>query len=153
MTTEDSTAAAFPGAGFTRVARQATTLTRRVAGARPGAAGVGVEGKIEVPARAIAAIAARAVSECYGVVGLAPRHTGLRPVERLTPERAARGIDTRFVDGSIIVEVWVILECGLRVIEVAHTIMVGVKYALEEALGLRVARVNVNIQALGASPL
>jgi uncharacterized alkaline shock family protein YloU len=117
-----------------------------VGAARAGMAGM--EGKIEVSTRAIAAIAARAAAECYGVVGLAPRHTGLGPVECLAPERAARGVEARFVDGQFIVEVWVILENGVRVIEVAHNIMVGVTYAVEEALGLRVGRVNVNIQAL-----
>ena len=143
-TTVDAPAAALPPAGFTRLVRRASA----------GAACAGVEGKIEVSTRAaIAAIAACAVSECYGVVGLAPRHTGLRPVERLAPARAARGVETRLVDGKIVVEVWVILESGSRVIEVAHTIMVGVRYAIEEALGLCVARVNVNIQALRVSPL
>ena len=121
-------------------------------GAAP--AGVGVEGKIAVSTRVIAAIAAHAAADCYGVVGLAPRQSGLRPVERLTPERAARGVEARLVDGQIVVEMWVILESGSRVIEVAHNIMVCVKYAVEEALGLPVARVNVNIQALQhVSPL
>ena len=112
----------------------------------------GLEGKIEVSPRAIATIAARAAAECYGVAGLAPRHAGLRPVERLAPEHAARGVEIRFVNDHVVVEVWVVLARGVRVIEVAHTIMVGVKYAVEEALGLRVAQVNVNVQAL-ASPL
>lgn len=112
-----------------------------------------MEGKIEVSARAIATIAARAAAECYGVAGLAPRYAGFRPVERLAPERAARGVETRFVDDHVVIDLWVIIESGLRVIEVAHMIMVSVKYAVEEALGLRVARVNVNIQALRVSPL
>ena len=104
-------------------------------------------------ALAAAAIAARAAADCYGVAGLAPRHSGLGPIEPLAPERAARGVEARIVDGRLVVDVWVILESGVRVIEVAHNIMVGVAYAVEEALGLCVARVNVNIQALRAGPL
>jgi uncharacterized alkaline shock family protein YloU len=153
VTTVDPTATAHPISQLTRLARWGATGARRADDARAGATSGGVEGKIEVSARAIATIAARAASDCYGVVGLAPRHSGLRPVERLAPARAARGVEARFVDDHIIIEVWVILESGLRVIEVAHNIMVGVKYAVEEALGLRVARVNVNIQALRVSPL
>jgi uncharacterized alkaline shock family protein YloU len=115
----------------------------------PGLPGVG---PVSV-ARATAAIAARAAAECYGVAGLAPRNSGLGPIEPLAPERAARGVEARMVDGRLVVDVWVILESGVRVIEVAHNIMVGVAYAVEEALGLCVARVNVNIQALRSGPL
>lgn len=148
MTIVGSTAAASLTSLF------AWASSRGLAGAGPvDRAPAGAEGTFAVSARAIAAIAARAAADCYGVVGLAPRHSGLRPVERLSPERAARGVDARFVDDRIVVEVWVILESGVRVIEVAHNIMVGVGYAVEEALGLRVARVNVNIQALRVGPL
>ena len=116
--------------------------------ARAGGARGGLDGKIEVSSRAIATIAARAATECYGVTGLAPRHSGLRPVERLAAAHAARGVETRFVSDHLVVEIWVVLARGVRVIEVAHTIMFGVQYAIEEALGLRVAQVNVNVQAL-----
>ncbi|HEU0028462.1 MAG TPA: Asp23/Gls24 family envelope stress response protein [Ktedonobacterales bacterium] len=136
MTSVDSTAAASPTSLFARARHHGS----------PGAEPVSV-------VRAIAAIAARAAADCYGVVGLAPRYAGLGPVEPLTPERAARGVEARVLDGGLVVDVWVILESGVRVIEVAHNIMVGVAYAVEEALGARVARVNVNIQALRAGPL
>ncbi|HZC05415.1 MAG TPA: Asp23/Gls24 family envelope stress response protein [Ktedonobacterales bacterium] len=109
----------------------------------------GREGKVEVSARAIATIAARAAVECYGVVGIAPRHARLGGVaQRLAPEVSARGVEVRFVDDHVVIDVWVILEHSLRVVEVAHNIMVIVKYEVEQALGLHVAQVNVNVQAL-----
>jgi uncharacterized alkaline shock family protein YloU len=40
------------------------------------------------------------------------------------------------------------LEYGLRLSEIAHNIMAGVTFAVERSLGLRVVRVNVNVQAL-----
>ncbi len=107
------------------------------------------QGKVDVSAHAIATIAARAAVECYGVVGIAPRHPRLgSPVQRLAPEERARGVEVRFVEDHVVIDVWVILEHSLRVVEVAHNIMVIVKYAVEQALGLHVARVNVNVQAL-----
>lgn len=149
MTTLDSTAT--PQTALTASSTPAPVAARAaVARASAGLEGR-LEGKIEVSSRAIATIAARAATQCPGVAGLAPRHAGLRPVERLAPARAARGVETRFVDDHVVIEVWVTLERGVRVIEVAHAIMIGVQYAVEEALGLRVAQVNVNVQAL-ASP-
>ena len=107
------------------------------------------QGKVEVSPHAIATIAARAAVECYGVVGIAPRHPRLGAVvQRLAPEESARGVEVRFVEDHVVIDVWVILEHSLRVVEVAHNIMVIVKYAVEQALGLHVARVNINVQAL-----
>jgi uncharacterized alkaline shock family protein YloU len=101
-----------------------------------------------VSARAIATIAAQATAECYGVVGVAWRRPRLGDIQRLAPDGRARGVEVRFVADHVVIEVWVILEHSLRVVEVAHNIMVIVKYAVEQALGLHVVQVNVNVQAL-----
>jgi len=110
-------------------------------------------GKIEVAPRAIATIAGRAVAECYGVVGVAARRSH-RPglVELLPAEQYSRGVEVRFADDHIVIEVHVVLEHGLRISEIAHNIMAGVKFAVERALGLRVVAVNVNVQALRVTP-
>ncbi len=105
-------------------------------------------GKVEVSAHAIGAIAAQATLECYGGAGLAPRRQRLGASERLGPADLARGVEVRFVDDHVVIELWVILEHSLRVVEVAHNIMVIVKYAVEQALELHVVQVNVTVQAL-----
>ncbi|MDE3230138.1 MAG: Asp23/Gls24 family envelope stress response protein, partial [Chloroflexota bacterium] len=69
-------------------------------------------------------------------------------VQRLAPAEIARGVDVRFIADTVTIDLWVIMEHHLRVVEVAHNVMVIVKYAVEQALGLPVAQVNVNIQAL-----
>jgi uncharacterized alkaline shock family protein YloU len=106
-------------------------------------------GKIEVSPRAIETIAGRAVAECYGVVGIAARHAR-RPglVETLPPERYDRGVEVRFSNGGIIIDVHVVLEYGLRITEIAHNIMASVKFAVERPLRRQVLSVNVNVQAL-----
>lgn len=105
-------------------------------------------GKVEISASAIASIAAQAAVDCYGVVGVTSHRQRLGTVQRLGPAELARGVDVRFVEDHVVIDVWVILEHSLRVVEVAHNIMVIVKYAVEQALGLRVVQVNVNVQAL-----
>lgn len=111
----------------------------------------GWQGKIEVSSRAIATVAGRAVAECYGVVGIAARRPRLTAVELLREDEYRRGVEVRFTNDHITIEVYVVLEHGLRVTEVAHNIMESVKFAVERALGLRVVRVNVNVQALRVS--
>jgi uncharacterized alkaline shock family protein YloU len=116
---------------------------------RPSAAGSrGVRGKIEVSPRAIATVAGRAVAACYGVVGVVAGKPRFGRVELVPPEHYARGVEVRFREDHITIDVHVMLEYGLRLSEIAHNIMAGVTFAVERSLGLRVVRVNVNVQAL-----
>jgi uncharacterized alkaline shock family protein YloU len=108
-------------------------------------------GKIEVLPNAIHSMATRATTECYGVVGMAaPRLRNGRAV-LLPPEQSSQGVQVRVVNDRIIVEVYVALEYGLRMSEIAHNIMSTVKFSIEKMLGVPVSQVNVNIQGLGHS--
>ena len=106
-------------------------------------------GKIEVLPNAIHSIAVRAITECYGVVGItAPRlHNGRAVL--LPPEQCNQGVQVRVVNEQIIIEVYVALEYGLRITEIAHNIMSSVKFSVEKMLGTPVSQVNVNVQGLG----
>lgn len=109
-------------------------------------------GKIEVLPHAIRTIAVQATSESYGVIGLAaPRLRNGRAV-LLPPERANEGVQVRFVHDRIFIEVYVALEYGLRMSEIAHNIMSSVAFSIEKMLGIPVAQVNVNIQGLVHGP-
>ena len=111
----------------------------------------GPAGKIEVSTRAIATVAGRAVAQCYGVVGIAARHPRFATVETLAPDQFSRGVEVRFVDDHVTIDLYVVLEHGLRISEIAHNIMSNVKFAVERTLGMPVVRVNVNVQALRVS--
>ncbi|HEX4716252.1 MAG TPA: Asp23/Gls24 family envelope stress response protein [Ktedonobacteraceae bacterium] len=106
-------------------------------------------GRIEVLPNAIHSIAVRAISECYGVVGItAPRlHNGRAVL--LLPEQCNQGVRVRVVNEQIIIDVYVALEYGLRITEIAHNIMSSVKFSVEKMLGIPVSQVNVNVQGLG----
>jgi uncharacterized alkaline shock family protein YloU len=105
-------------------------------------------GKIEVAPRAIATIAARAVGESYGVVGMAP-HTLREGVAHVLHQRDAhRGVEVRIGNDAIAIDLYVILEYGTRIAEVARNVQEHVRYAVEHALGMPVAQVNVRVQGL-----
>lgn len=108
-------------------------------------------GKIEVAPRAIATIAANAVSQSYGVVGMAP-HTLREGVAKvLRQQDAHRGVVVRIGDDDIAIDLYVILEYGTRIAEVARNVQENVRYAVEQALSMPVARVNVRVQGLRMS--
>jgi uncharacterized alkaline shock family protein YloU len=105
-------------------------------------------GRIEVAPRAIATIAAAAVGRSYGVVGMAP-HTFREGVAQvLRYEDAHKGVEIRIGDDDIAIDLYVILEYGTRIAEVARNVQENVRYAVERALGMPVARVNVRVQGL-----
>ena len=109
-------------------------------------------GKIEVSPLAVASLASDAVLRCYGVVGMAPAGTlrdGL--VEILQRDATHRGVEVHVRDDRIIVDLYVVIEYGTRISEVAHNIMETVKFRLEQALGMPIAEVNVHVQDLRVS--
>lgn len=108
-------------------------------------------GKIEVSQRAIASIAAEAVLRSYGVVGMASARLKDGLAEILHREHLARGIVVHLGEGRVTVDLYVVIEYGTRVSEVGRNIAQNVKFAVEKAIGMPVARVNVNVQGLRVS--
>jgi uncharacterized alkaline shock family protein YloU len=105
-------------------------------------------GRIEISPTAIASLAGQAVLECYGVVGMANKNLRDGIAEILPGGTYRRGIDVKLVDHEIIIDLYVVIQYGTRISEVAHGIMNRVKFTVEKALGLPVAQVNVHVQGL-----
>ena len=109
-------------------------------------------GSIEISPLAIASIASQAVLGCYGVVGMSSRTLRDGLAELLHPSDSPRkGVQVDLVDDRITIDLFVIVEYGLRVSEVAHNIMESVKFNVEKSLGIPVAQVNVHVQGLRIS--
>jgi uncharacterized alkaline shock family protein YloU len=106
------------------------------------------QGRVEISRHAIASIAGEAVLRCYGVVGMANKNLMGGLADLLQPDRWGRGVEVRVSDGQVAVDLYVIVQYGTRISEVAHGVMNGVKYALEQTLGIPVAEVNVHVQGL-----
>jgi uncharacterized alkaline shock family protein YloU len=105
-------------------------------------------GRIEISPHAIATIAGETVLRCYGVVGMASKNLIGGLADLLQPDRWGRGVEVHVRDGQVVVDLYVIVQYGTRISEVAHGVMNSVKYSLEQALGLPVAEVNVHVQGL-----
>jgi uncharacterized alkaline shock family protein YloU len=66
----------------------------------------------------------------------------------LTRGNFRRGIDVKVIEREIYVDLYVVIEYGTRISEVANGIMNHVKFNVEKALGMPVAAVNVHVQGL-----
>jgi uncharacterized alkaline shock family protein YloU len=107
-------------------------------------------GKIEISPTAIAALANMAVLECYGVVGMSSTKLS-DGIAELLHRDSRRGVEVRLEGERIVIDLYVIIEYGTRISEVAHNIMESVKFQVEKALGVPVAEVNVHVQGLRVS--
>ncbi len=108
-------------------------------------------GKIEVSPRAISHLASRAAQRSYGVVGLAARNARPGWAELLRREEVYKGVDVEIKEGQIVIDLYVVIEYGTRISEVARNIMSNAKFAVEAALGVPVVQVNVNVQDIRVS--
>jgi uncharacterized alkaline shock family protein YloU len=105
-------------------------------------------GRIEVSSQVVASIAGHAAGECYGIVAMAAR--GLRDgiAERLQRENLHRGVEVKVEDDGIIINLYVVVEYGVRITEVARSLQDMVRYQVEKALGIKVKNVDVNVQGI-----
>lgn len=108
-------------------------------------------GRIEVSPRAMESLAGLAVLESYGVVGMAPKDSREYMAALLPRSNFRRGIEVKYSAGQVLIDLYVIIEYGTRISEVAVGIKNRVKYVVERDTGLTVAQVNVHVQGLRVS--
>jgi len=110
-----------------------------------------VPGRVEITPTAIATLASQAIGESYGVVGLASRHSRPALAELLRKEESNKGVEVSSANDRVVIDLYVILEYGTRIITVAENLMHNVKFAVEQALGGTPVEVNVNVQGIRVS--
>lgn len=110
------------------------------------------DGKIVLASEAIAMVAGIAATECYGVVGMAARglQDGLAQV--LGRENLARGVHVEVAGERVSITLSIIVGYGTRINEVARNVVAKVRYAVEQATGLRVDRVRIDVQGVRVQP-
>jgi len=107
-------------------------------------------GRIEVAPAAIAALVDEAVKECYGVVGMSSR-SFFNDLAGSLQRGSRRGVEIEMNAGGVAVDIYVIVEYGTRITEVAAGVMRRVSFVLESSLGVPVKAVNVHVQGLRVS--
>jgi uncharacterized alkaline shock family protein YloU len=107
-----------------------------------------VSGEVVVTDGAIADIIGWTVLECYGVVGMASAG-GVRGVASLlSRDRLHQGIRVQRDAESLAIDLYVVVEYGLNVAEVAGNVRSQVKYNVERALGRPVSEIRIHVQGV-----
>ncbi|RME06880.1 MAG: Asp23/Gls24 family envelope stress response protein [Anaerolineae bacterium] len=104
-------------------------------------------GGIHVSPQAIATIAYQAALRSYGVVGMASKNLA-DGLSHLLTRDPTHGVEVRFDDDQINIDLYIIVEYGTRIKSVAASVANTVRYNVEKALGIPVNEVNVHVQGL-----
>lgn len=106
-------------------------------------------GKILVTDEVLSMLAGSAALDCYGLVGMASRNQFKDGIaELLGRDNLGRGVEVRHENGSLQIDVYIIVSYGTKISEVAHNVQTKLQYVLNDVIGLHVDQVNVFVQGV-----
>lgn len=105
-------------------------------------------GKVTISDDVVAEIAGLTCTRCYGIVGMASQSFQEGVAELLGRDSLRKGIRMKRKDGSVCFDLYVIVEAGINITEVAHNLIDQVKYMVEMSTGLEVEEVQVHVQGV-----
>jgi len=107
------------------------------------------KGLITISTDVFTNITGAAATNCYGVKGMAIRSTKDGLVHLLRRESMAKGVKVRGNDdGSISLELHIIVDNGVNLMAVSRSIMSEVKYNVSRATGVSVKSVDVFVDSM-----
>ncbi len=105
-------------------------------------------GEVSIANGVISEIAGAVATKCYGVVGMASRNKKDGIVNLLKSDSMSRGINVFIEDDGVVVEIHLIVEYGVNINTVCRSIVNRVRYTIENAVGIKVNRVNVRVEGV-----
>lgn len=104
-------------------------------------------GSIKIADEVVKIIAGLAATEVTGVVGMSSGVVG-GIAEMLGRKNMSKGVKVEVGEKEAAVDMFVVVEYGTRIPDVAAKIQEDVKKAIENMTGLTVVEVNVNVQGV-----
>jgi uncharacterized alkaline shock family protein YloU len=105
-------------------------------------------GSITISDDVLTDLAGLTCTRCYGIVGMASQsfHEGV--AELLGRESLRKGVRMKHDEDKVSFNLYVIVEAGINITEVAHNLIDQVKYMVENCTGLDVEDVQVHVQGV-----
>jgi len=107
-------------------------------------------GNIYIQPEAIATIARHSALQSYGVVGLAPCNV-CQMIRKFFRRESPCGIKVKSNDEGLIINLYIIVEYGLRIKSITDSAAHTIRYNVERTIGIPVQRVNVHVRGLRIS--
>lgn len=104
-------------------------------------------GSIRIADEVVRIVAGLAATDIAGVAGMSGGVVG-GITEMLGRKNMTKGVKVEVGEKETAVDLYIVVEYGVRIPEVAVRIQEAVKKAIEEMTGLHVIEVNINIQGI-----
>lgn len=105
-------------------------------------------GELRIANEVVGVIAGLAATEIEGVAGMSGGILAGGIAELLGRKNLAKGVKVELGEEQVAVDLFVVVEYGVRIPDVAWKIQENVKRAIEGMTGLEVVEVNVHIQGV-----
>lgn len=105
-------------------------------------------GTVSISNEYFTALVSKTASSCFGVSGMVPSGASQELRSMAGARLPDKGVLVRAEEGALAVELHIEVVYGLNINEVVKNIMSEVRYAVEQATGLKVRRVNVSVDAM-----
>ena len=108
-------------------------------------------GVVDISHEYFSALVGRAVTRCFGVVGMAHRNAteGFLSLLR-QQDQEDKGVRVRLQNGHLVIDLHIIVTYGINISAIVKSIVNKVRYTVEESTGFTVARVNVYVDGMQA---
>ena len=108
-------------------------------------------GSIRIADEVVGIIAGLAATEVSGVAGMSGGLVG-GIAEILGKKTLSKGVKVEVGEKEAAVDLYIIVEYGVRIPDIALRVQENVKRAIESMTGLEVVVVNIHIQGVGFTP-
>ncbi|SMC58869.1 Asp23/Gls24 family envelope stress response protein [Sporomusa malonica] len=108
-------------------------------------------GSIRIADEVVGIIAGLAATEVTGVAGMSAGLVG-GIAEMLGKKNLSKGVKVEVGEREAAVDLYIIVEYGVRIPDVALKVQENVKRGIESMTGLDVVEVNIHVQGVGFSP-
>ena len=105
-------------------------------------------GSIRIADEVVGIIAGLAATEVVGVAGMSAGLVG-GIAEMLGKKNLSKGVKVEVGEREAAVDLYIIVEYGVRIPDVALRVQENVKRAIESMTGLDVVEVNIHVQGVG----
>lgn len=106
-------------------------------------------GEIRISSEVFTNLTGAAATNCFGVKGMAVRSKTDGLVHLLRRESMSKGVKVNYnEDGTVSIQLHIIVDAGVNLMAVSHSIMNEVRYKVTKLTGVEVKNVDVCIDSM-----
>lgn len=105
-------------------------------------------GKIDISEAYFEGLVSDTVNSCFGVAAMSETSSARGFWNKLLKKEGNKGIIIKYQKSKLVIELHIIVSYGTNISAIVRSIIHKVRYTVEEATGITVARVNVFVDAM-----